>query len=212
MVKRLIYIFLAVGLLCSLVACQEKDSSKPKFPLEEDAINAALEQSGLPGVIDESETHSNIKGHTAYALRHPTQTYFNGQNHVTTALIDSALTEGERFLSVTFPSAPVKPEDLSFAWEDRKTQIVFATLLYGSFEDEEEFYRAFSEQEIPEDKETFKWDAQLPSGYCSVGYRVLDSEFESGSRGKRILKQHYMMELSIYESESLYQKLKKAHG
>lgn len=97
-------------------------------------------------------------------------------------------------------------------WEDWKTQIVFATLLYGSFEDEEEFYRAFSEQEIPEDEETFKWDAQLPSGYCSVGYRVLDSEFECGSRGKRILKQHYMMELSIYESESLYQRLKKAHG
>lgn len=194
--KRSICTFLAVVLLCSLLGCQKNGLPQPDFPLEEDVITNALEQTGLPGVISESETFSSIEGHISYTLRDPTETYGDTENKVVTAGISSAITEGERFLSMIFLSDPDEPTTLPFEWEDWKQQIIFTTLLFGSFEDEEDVYRAFSNKETPEGEERFEWDAQLRGGYCRVSYNF-----------NTILEQPYTVRVTIYESKSLYEKL-----
>jgi hypothetical protein len=191
-----IYAVLAFGIICSLAGCQKSSMPQPDFPLEEDVIMTALEQTGLPGVISESETFSSIEGHIAYVLRDPTETYGDTENEVVTASISSALTEGERFLGMIFLSAPDEPATLPFAWEDWKQQIVFTTLLFGGFEDEEEVYRAFSDKKTPEGEERFEWDAQLPAGYCRVSYSF-----------NTFREQSYTVRITIYESKSLYEKL-----
>jgi len=204
--KRLICTFLAFGMLCSLIGCQETGMPRPDFPLEEEIVVAALEQTGLPGVISESETQSYAEGHISYTLREQT-----GTNGMMTA-ISSALTEGKRFLSIIFHS-PSVPEPPPFSWEDWKKQLVFASLLSGGFADEEELYRAFSEQEVPESGETDKWIAEryewaaaLPAGYCIVRYHLINTKIESSSLGTRIFEQSPQMYITIYESESHYQK------
>jgi len=180
----------------SLAGCQKSGLPQPDFPLEQDVIMTALEQTGLPGVISESETFSSIEGHTAYVLRDPMETYGDMENTVLIAGISSAITEGERFLSMIFLSAPDEPATLPFVWEDWKQQIVFTTLLFGGFEDGEEVYRAFSDKETPEGQERFEWDAQLPGGYCRVSYSF-----------NTIREQSYIVRVTIYESKSLYRKL-----
>lgn len=194
--KRSIFVFLVVCLLCSLAGCQKSTMPQPDFPLEEDVITDALEQTGLPGVISESETFSSIEGHIAYVLRDPMETYGDTDNTMLIAGISSAITEGERFLSMIFLSAPDEPATLPFEWEDWKRQIVFTTLLFGGFNDEEEVYRAFFDKKIPEGEDRFEWDAQLPNGYCRVSYNF-----------NTIREQPYTVRITIYESKSLYKKL-----
>lgn len=193
--KRFISTFLAFSLLCALAGCQRNALPQPDFPLTENTITDALEKTGLPGVISESETYSSVEGHIAYTLRDPTETYEDTENKVLIAGISSAITEGERFLGMIFLSAPDKPVSLPFAWEDWKQQIVFTTLLFGSFEDTEQVYRAFSNKRVPDDEEKFKWDVQLPGGYCTVSY-----SFNSN------LRSSYTVFINIYESKSLYEK------
>ncbi len=191
--KRLICVILAVGSLCSLAGCQNGRLPRPDFPLEEEVVIAALEHTGLPGVISEDETYSNAEKHIAYALRDPTKTYDDTESKVLTLAISSAITKGERFLAVSFPSSPGEAARLPFVWEDWKQQIIFATLLYGGFEDEEELYRAFSNKDIPESEESYEWDAQIPGAYCRVSY-----SFKSNLA---------RFDVIIYESKSLYQEL-----
>ena len=193
--KRLISTFLAVGLLCALAGCQKSRLPQPDFPLEEDVITAALQQTGLPGVISESETYSSVEGHIAYTLRDPEETYGDTENKVLIAGVSSAITEGECFLSVNFPSNPYEPVTIPFSWEDHKQQLVFATLLFGGFEDEEEVYRAFSVKETPMYEDRFKWDAQLQGGYIRVSYSM-----------DTVLRTSFFT-VTIYESKSLYQTL-----
>jgi len=229
-VKRLIFAFLAVGLLCSLAGCQKSippqpdvpseevastgamDQAglpRPDFPLEEDVILTALEQTGLPGVISESETHSNLEGHMAYVLRDSTKTYADSDNKVLIAVISSAITKGERFLAVIFRSVPDEPATLPFVWEDWKQQIVFTTLLFGGFDDEEAVYRAFSGTETPEDEESFEWEAQLLGGYCTVSYQLNDSEVTHSFPEPIVDRAAYTVDITIYQSKLLYQKLQE---
>ena len=183
--KRLIYVFLAVcvlGVLFSLTGPKKDERFQTTFPLEEEVITATLEKVGLPGVISESETDSYRKGHIQYVVRSPTETYDGTDNSAFFAYISSAKDKGERVLYTIFDQS-VDSEQI--VWEDWKQQIVFATLLYGGFENEEEVYQAFLEKEVPEGKEFFgkavelpggysrmsyRGDVQLPEGYCMVGY------------------------------------------
>ena len=183
--KRLMYVFLAVcvlGLLFSLPDRKKDERFQTTFPLEEEVITATLEKVGLPGVISESETDSYRKGHIQYVVRSPTETYDGTDNSAFFAYISSAKDKGERVLYTIFDQS-VDSEQI--VWEDWKQQIVFATLLYGGFENEEEVYQAFLEKEVPEGKEFFgkavelpggysrmsyRGDVQLPEGYCMVGY------------------------------------------
>lgn len=67
--KRLICTVLAFSLICPLVGCQETGMPRTDFPLEENVVVVALKQTGLPGVISESETRSSTEGHRSYTLR-----------------------------------------------------------------------------------------------------------------------------------------------
>ncbi len=67
---------------------------QPEFPLTEEAVNAALEQSGFPGEISAEETQSYQEGHIAYSLRDDSRTYTAGGNAVLSAGISSSLVDG----------------------------------------------------------------------------------------------------------------------
>lgn len=212
--KRLTCILLAVCVIASLAGCRETGQAKSHFPLTEEAVTAALERTGLPGVISESETQSDGAGRVAFTLHDQTE------NKKTTMLISSGPVEEDWFLQIYFIS-PSASEQPPFAWEDWKQQLVFAALLYGGFSDEEEIYRAFSEQEaavetLPPDPETQKYiaesrkcDARLPGGYCRLRYQLANTSIESSSLGTVIMEQAPRMEITIYGSESQYQKIQQ---
>ena len=209
--KRLIYLFLAVcvlGILCSLAGCKKDARFQTTFPLEKEAITATLEKAGLPGIISESETTSYTEGHILYVVRSPTETYDGTSNSVFLAGISSMNYEGERMLSTTFDQRVVSDQ---IEWEDWKQQIVFATLLYGGFENEEDVYRAFLEKELPDGKTSFGWDAQLSGGYCMVAYSSR-SHTTYNEDGFPIRKQSASLRVNIYESYELYQKLEQNMG
>lgn len=213
--KRLIYILLTLGALCSLAGCQETGLSRPDFPLEEQVVNAALEQSGLPGAISKDETQSYAEWHTIYTLRDEDQV-------LPIAIISSSLREGERLFQIDFISPPLSAGP-AFAWEDWKQQLVFSTLLYGGFADAEQVYRAFSEQEVSEGKlppyedrelaeiiaERYKWDASLPTGYCRIDYELFNSienGIENDPLDARVVAQSPRMHITMYESKAHYEK------
>lgn len=210
--KRLIYVFIAAGVLGMLcfVSFYKKDAlPQPAFPLDEEVISVALEKSGLPGILSESETTSLAEGRRMHVVRSPAITYSDTisteeayadpSTRLLIAVISSGTIEGERVLITVFDQIDV-PDQMS--WEDWKQQIVFAALLYGGFEDEEQVYRAFAGKELPDGENAFqRWDAQLPGGYCTVTYRTSDES--SNPKQKR----HASMGVNIYGSQALYQRL-----
>lgn len=204
--KRLVSIFLVFSVVGLLPACQKAEQPQPAFPLKEEVVTAALEQTGLPGKICKSETQSYRKGHVLYTVR-------NQPEPLPMVAVSSALTEGERYLSLIFISPPVS-EQIPFTWDDWKQQLLFTALLCGSFSDEEELYRAFSQQtaaegEIPSADKTqrLEWFAQLPAGYCRVRYNLAESSIESSSLGTIVLAWSPRLYVTIYESKSLYDKM-----
>ncbi|WP_312634820.1 hypothetical protein [Oscillibacter sp.] len=204
--KRLIYVFLAVcvlGALFSLIGSKKDERFQTTFPLEEEVITATLEKAGLPGIISESETDSYRKGHMHYVVRSPTETYDGTNNSVFLVDISSSNYEGERMLFTIFDQS-IDSDQIE--WEDWKQQIVFATLLYGGFENEEDVYQAFLEKELPDGKTSFRWDAQLSGGYCRVDYSSR-SHTTYNEDGFPTRKQSASLRVNIYESYELYQKL-----
>lgn len=213
--KRLIFVFLAVGVLGMLcfVSISKKDVlPQPSFPLDEEVIIAALEKSGLPGILSESETTSWFEGHKAHTVRSPSITYSdiisteeakaNPSTRLLMAGISSAVIDGERALTTLFDQIDISDQ---MTWEDWKQHIVFAALLYGGFEDEEQVYQAFAGKEFPSSDENslFQWDAQLPQGYCTVSYHT------TKATSRPLQKQHALLRVNIYESQALYQSLQK---
>ncbi|MDE6994215.1 MAG: hypothetical protein K2P41_07285 [Lachnospiraceae bacterium] len=171
--KRLVSIFLAMGALCLMSACNKNVLPQADFPLDETAITAALETAGLTGEISESETTSAAEDHVLYVVRSTTETYAetisrkDAQDHpssrVLVASAAPAIIDGKRTLYTVFEQKDVSNQ---FAWEDWKEQILFATLLYGGFQTEEEVYQTLCSQAIPEAETPSVWDARLSGGYC----------------------------------------------
>lgn len=200
------------GMTCSAVVGETDTLPQPAFPLKEEAIILALEKARLPGKISESETVSLVEGQIEYVVRHPTETYSDEisleearakpESRVIVATVSSAMLDGER---VIFTSFIPKGAPEQFAWEDWKQQIVFTTLLYGSFEDEEDVYRTFSDKVFPKGEVSFEWDAQLPGGYCVTRYQSHMYYDEYGVEKHSNLA---ILSVSIYESQALYQKLR----
>lgn len=210
--KRLIYLFLAVsvlGVLFSLTGCKKDERFQTAFPLEEEVITATLEKVGLPGIISQSETDSYREGHMHYVVRSPTETYDGTNNSVFIADISSSHYEGERLLYTTFDQ---RVDSNQIEWEDWKQQIVFATLLYGGFENEEDVYQAFLEKQLPDGQTPFDdhpqlWDAQLSGGYCKVAFTPR-SHITYNEDGWPIRKRSAFLRVNIYESYELYEKIK----
>lgn len=201
------YLFLLIcvlGILCILAVYKQGGSDQTAFPLEEDVVTEILEKVGLPGVISQAETSSPASGSINFVVRSETEYYEGTENPVLIAGISSANYKGKRILSTVFDQSVVSEQ---IEWEDWKQQIVFATLLYGDFENEEEVYLAFLENEIPEGKTAFTCDAQLSSGYCTVSYRPRNHTIYD-ENGFAVKKRSASMWVNIYESYELYQELK----
>ncbi|MBS6396606.1 MAG: hypothetical protein KH452_05590 [Clostridiales bacterium] len=210
--KKWIFVFPALGVLGMLcvASVRKKDVlPQPDFPLEEEVITAALEKTGLPGLLSESETTFSAEGQRRHVVRSPSVTYSDmitpeesdadPRTRLLVAAVSSTTFGGERVLSTVFDQIDVSDQ---MAWEDWKQQIVFATLLYGGFEDEEQVYQALVCEEFPYGENSFGWEVQLPGGYCTVTCRT--TEETSRPEGKK----RASLGVNIFESEELYQRLR----
>lgn len=205
-------IFAMFGVFSSASAGADDTLPQLAFPLDAAEITHALQKTGLPGEISESETSSKMEGQVLYVVRSLTETYLDTASpeeapddpcsRVITAAVTSAVSEGERVIFTVFYQKSVSDP---FSWEDWKRQIVFATLLYGGFEDEEELFRAFIGKALPEGLNSYELDAQLPGGYCTVRY---ESPRQDQNHGAEQRHQFASMSVSIFESRALYQRLR----
>lgn len=201
--KRLAFA-LAAGLFCALAGCQKSGLPKPGFPLEESVVAAAMEQAGLPGEINPEETQSGKAGHILYSLRDPARTYAGTENPVLTASFSSAQLEGGRVLYASF----FLPNALDgFAWEDWREAVLCATRLFGGFADEEEVYRAFSSQPLPEAQ-------PMPGGSVSKSFRQWDDVARKGGYCQAYLQEpmiqdYAMLRIALFEDEALFQKIQQ---
>jgi len=190
---------------------ESSEQLQPAPMLEEKEVVAALEKVGLPGIISKEETDSYEMSHAQYVVRSPTETYAGTDNRVFVAAVSAVDYEGEQMLLTMFDQ---RVESAQIEWEDWKRQIVFATLLYGGFKDEESVYRAFCEKALPHDFEkglpdvydNCSWDVQLPEGYCVVSYSHR-SQKKYNEDGFEVREHSACMRVNIYESYELFQKI-----
>ncbi len=193
--------FLLVCALCALTACQNTKASD-NFSLDEAAITAALEKAGLPGAVSEDEAITNAEGYITCVVRNPAETYGDTDNSVLVAGITSGTMEGERVLSFSFDQR-VASEQVD--WRDWRERLVFAAILYGSFADDEEVYRAFSEKEVPVGQERCQWEAQLSEAYCVATWSHRSQKLYDESRFE-VREHHASLLVTIYASRAQYEK------
>ena len=217
MKKHIILGLLIAGLL-TLTACVEnspytegpdsipKDSmAEPEFPLDKGTIMKTVDSLNLPCVISEDESEELLTRentvYSNYVLRDPERKYH--EDSLDTILyggIISGIVDGNRYMSTIFDAKSHMVNDKPFAWEDWKQEIIFITILYGGFEDEEEVYRALSKLEVPDDDKVLKWGVQLSNGYCGVQRSSITQPVDS--RG-------YTIWINFYETEELYLKMEQ---
>ena len=217
MKKHIILGLLIAGLL-TLTACVEnspytegpdsipKESmAEPEFPLDKGTIMKTVDSLNLPCVISEDESEELLTRentvYSNYVLRDPERKYH--EDSLDTILyggIISGIVDGNRYMSTIFDAKSHMVNDKPFAWEDWKQEIIFITILYGGFEDEEEVYRALSKLEVPDDDKVLKWGVQLSNGYCGV--QRSSNIQPADSRG-------YTIWINFYETEELYLKMEQ---
>lgn len=214
MAKRWICAFIAAGMMLAVTGCRDSDTSRPKFPLDEEAITAALIEAGLPGIISESETKAEATYKTDYTVRDP-----NGRDRPL-ILISSSLSNRARLLQILYIE-PIVVEKPEFEWADWKQQLVFAALLSGGFSDSEELYRSFSAQEPPDEvysaeekraymlAESFTWYAELQGGYCIVHYSLNNARVEYSTFDTKVSEYSPMLSISVYESKDHYESIQE---
>lgn len=130
---------------------------QPEFPLTEEAVNAALEQSGFPGEISAEETQSYQEGHIAYSLRDDSRTYTAGGNAVLQRR-DLQFPGRWRALSGSH-RAPAQPERAAGALPvgGHEAGAGDGRAALRRLHREEELYRAFSEEEFPQEQKVGQW-------------------------------------------------------
>lgn len=213
-VRRSIYLALALVALCSLCGCESDGLPQSGFPLSEESLTTAMERSGISWLISQEETYSGTEAHTSYVLRDPSEKY-SSESPTTRmrAAVSSALVEDERLLQLIFDSSPVSTNygkaPLVFSWEDWKQQLVFAAHLYGGFADENALYQAFSTQEVPTGEKSAAWEAWFPKAYCRVSYRIRGTQIVHTFPNPVELEQAAILNVTIYESEALYHRLQE---
>lgn len=217
MKKHIILGLLIAGLL-TLTACVEnspytegpdsipKESmAEPEFPLDKGTIMKTVDSLNLPCIISEDESEELLTRentvYSNYVLRDPERKYH--EDSLDTILYGgfiSGIVDGNRYMSTIFDAKSHMVNDKPFAWEDWKQEIIFITILYGGFEDEEEVYRALSKLEVSDDDKVLKWGVQLSNGYCGVQRSSITQPADS--RG-------YTIWINFYETEELYLKMEQ---
>lgn len=208
--KSLFLLVCVFGILCSVTSCKRSEKFQTAFPLDEVVVTDTLEQAGLPGTISDSESETSLQTkkdihYTHYVVRDETEHYDNTETGMFVTDILSADYKGKRMLYMTFDQRIASNQ---IEWENWKAYIVFAALLYGGFENEEDIYQAFLGKELPEGKTAFQWDAQLPEGYCTVSYHLRSGHTIYDKDGFARKKRSAFLRVNIYESYDLYQELK----
>ena len=201
--RNLLIVFLsALAIFCILTGCQKSREFQTVFPLDAATVNETLTKAGLPGSVREGETYSQQEGHVSYTIRRAPEHPDEPEDGVFVASVSSVqLTDG-RLLYTTF----VQHRDSDqFQWADWKQQIVFAAMLYGGFADEEAVYQALSEQGDPADGE-YRWEAELPEGYCRVSYGVKDNKTYDED-GFEVHTYTATLRVDVFETRALYESL-----
>ena len=209
--KRKAFIVVFTLVLCllasSLLPIRRESAAalRANVPLDEETVAAALEKAGLPGLLAASETYSSAQGTVHFVVQNPAYSDENIDDILFVADLASAEYDGEGMLFAVFYQ---KLDSADIDWTAWKGQLDCAAILYGGFEDHGELYRAFCEQEMPSpanNHTVYRWDAQLPEGYCLVTYLPYSYKTHD-ENGFEVWKHSAVFRVSIYESYGLYEK------
>ena len=197
-------------LLCLLPGCQKGGGSAVPLP-EEAAVLDALEKSGLPGTIHESESQISpqTEGGARY-VRYVIWEEIESSEDVETGWLVANLTsadyKGRRVMDTLFFEQSAASKQI--AWADWKPHMAFAALVWGGLDSEDEIYQAFCEKELPEGEHTYTWEAQLSGGYRTVSYSLRPSRTVYDEAGFEVKEQSAHVRVSLYESRELYEELR----
>ena len=192
--KRLICILLVVAAL--LAGCQKREPlPQPEFPLSEEALGAALEETGLSWSIEQADERTDgTDTSIVYSLYRP-------ESEVTynSVFITSYDTEElGRVLDIVFHEPQNRQwwqDEKPVRWADWRETLVLVARLYGGFEDAKEIYRACSGTELPQG-ENILWEGTLTGGYFIM-------VTENPMKPKR-LSMGNSVHFKVYESEDAY--------
>ena len=192
--KRLICALLVAAAL--FAGCQKKEPlPQPEFPLSEEALAAALEETGLSWSIEQvDENTDGTDTSIGYSLHRPENEV--GYNGVFITSYDTE--ELGRVLHIDFHEPQNQQwwqEEKAACWADWRETLVLVARLYGGFEDAEEIYRACSATELPQD-ENILWQGTLTGGYFIM-------VTENPMKPKRLSMGNFVS-FNVYESEDAY--------
>lgn len=197
----LVCVFLTVVTL--LAGCQQKETlPRPEFPLSEETLVAALDETGLLWSIKQTDkaTVGTMKKIT-YSLYRPE----SGRDYNSVFILSYDSDELGRRLQILFHEPQNKQwwteEKESVAcWEDWRDMLVLVARLYGGFEDAEEIYRACAAVELPKD-EHLLWEGTLTGGYfyMQTQNHMKPERFSMGNT----------VSFNVYESEQAYLKYQR---
>ena len=108
------------------------------------------------------------------------------EDNLSIATISTAIEDNKKVLQLSFFStteitAPLPNEDLEKVFQ-------LASVLYGGFDEEDQFYQnflstneetEFIERVLEDDKESIRWQNSINDIDCFVGYRNLESDAET---------------------------------
>ena len=201
------FICAVLSVLCTAsfwMGCARKDETLS----EQERINAALKRSGLSGIISESESYPENGGtRHQYVIRSETENYEGTDNPLLVADVVLADDEdGQMLLAVFHQSGVWEDSSRRIKWEDWKKQFEFVALMQGGFEKEDEIYRAFCDEEMPNGIDQVGWDAELPNGrYCLVVSSCMDRKAYD-DRGFEVRRYSATLRINVYASYEQYQK------
>jgi len=171
--------------LGSFLGCEKQTLTMPEYPLDSTTIDKALKEAELSWMII-AEEDSSFAGQTVYTLN---------KNGEMVATISSAIKGVERYLHISFSS--YHNNEYSLPKEEWEKAIVFATLLYGGFDNTHQVYNQFTNEydmknTVKEPRERImggslgheemsKWENEINSVNCQVilnkPYRSMPQEY-----------------------------------
>ncbi|MCD7994053.1 MAG: hypothetical protein LUK37_20600 [Clostridia bacterium] len=199
--SKLLYVFLMVAISLVFNGCTKQElMPKMEFPLPEEALTMALEETALPWSIEQrQEVTDGTTIAVTYILHLPGTR--SGYNSVAVNSYESK--EYGRTLQILFAEPQNKEywlvED-DACWEDWHEILVLIARIYGGFEDAEEIYRACSAGEFPKDVNVL-WEGTLTGGY----FRMVTTNPMTPQR----FKLGNTLIFNVYESEDSYLQFQK---
>lgn len=200
-VNRLLLVCI-LSFLCVLTGCGESGEQLDAPSLGEAAVIAALEETGLQGVISTGETSSQAKEHIHYVIRDGSGGDVSEESPFVADISYANSEKGWALYTVFTQTA----ETERITWENWKMHIVFATLLYDGFDENDAVYEALSQKEPSVTGDALHWAVQLPDGYCVARYSS-HSHTVYDDDGFLAQQRTATLRVDLYDSYELYQEL-----